>query len=32
MPDLLTSNGADHFVAAEGYDALGLTRLLSIYT
>ena len=23
---LITSNGADHFVAAEGYDALGLTR------
>jgi len=23
---LITSNGVDHFVAAEGYDALGLTR------
>lgn len=23
---LITSNGAEHFVAAEGYDALGLTR------
>lgn len=23
---LITSNGADHFVAAEGFDALGLTR------
>ena len=23
---LITSDGADHFVAAEGYDALGLTR------
>jgi hypothetical protein len=23
---LITSNGADHFVAVEGYDALGLTR------
>jgi hypothetical protein len=23
---LITSNGVDHFVAAEGYDALGITR------
>lgn len=23
---LITSNGSDHFVAAEGYDALGITR------
>ena len=23
---LITSDGADHFVTAEGYDALGLTR------
>ena len=23
---LITSNGVDHFVAAEGYDAIGLTR------